>query len=96
MTIYFISDGEYVKIGYTNGNPLERLASLQTGNARLLKVLHTMPGSLSEEQALHQRFHHLRACGEWFELTDEIQQFIGTPKLQAEFKKTIILLTHRG
>ena len=84
MTIYFISDGEYVKIGYTSGNPKERLASLQTSNARQLKIIQTIPGDIYKEQTLHQRFHHLRACGEWFKFTEEIREFINTPKIPKE------------
>ena len=30
--IYVISDGEHYKIGYTAGEPRERLKTLQTGN----------------------------------------------------------------
>lgn len=86
MTVYFISDGEYVKIGYTNSDPKDRLAGLQTGNARHLQIIHTIPGNISKEQALHQRFQHLKVRGEWFKFTEEIQNFIVSPEIQRKQK----------
>ena len=39
MTIYFLSDGEYIKIGYTKQDVYSRINSLQTANARELKKM---------------------------------------------------------
>jgi hypothetical protein len=65
--IYFIQDGDDgpVKIGYSN-KPDVRLRNLQTGNYRELRLCHVIPGDLSVEKQLHQRFEPARIRGEWF------------------------------
>ena len=40
MAIYLISDGELVKIGYSQ-NPIKRLNQLQTGHPKKLKLIKT-------------------------------------------------------
>lgn len=67
--VYFISDGDYVKIGVaTHVN--ERLRQLQTGNPRkltLIKVLKSeKPYEL--ENNLHDIFEKYRVNGEWFNI----------------------------
>lgn len=67
--IYFITDGEFVKIGYTDNEDLApRLAALQTANARELRVVGTIPGGADVEATLHRVFGALRVRGEWFAL----------------------------
>lgn len=72
-TIYFILDEERdaVKIGIS-GDPMGRLASLQTGHAGRLRLVGTMPGTRHDEKRLHQRFAGVRLRGEWFRRTPEI------------------------
>lgn len=83
--VYFITDGEYVKIG--KGLPFNRMKSCQTGNPRRLKILFTIPvgeeakggeywwratpGKPAEE-ALHQMFKHYHILGEWFDILDRV------------------------
>jgi predicted GIY-YIG superfamily endonuclease len=71
MIIYFIQeepDGA-IKIGQTS-NISKRLASLQTGGARQLKVLHSFEVSderaNQEEKHIHHCFRNRRMRGEWF------------------------------
>lgn len=78
MPIYFIQevpDGA-VKIGYTGGDPYARLASLQTGNSKPLRVLAFAPGGPKEERDLHERFADLRLQGEWFHPGPKLLGFI--------------------
>lgn len=70
--VYFISDGEFVKIGKTTGSPECRLASLQTGNPRELTIvgiafLGTEKGTVLEYW-LHGLLKKYRVRGEWFSL----------------------------
>lgn len=70
--IYFISDGEYTKIGITY-NLESRLPTLQNANARKLEVLHiiycdTSAYASAMEASLHRHFQDCRAEGEWFKL----------------------------
>lgn len=69
--IYVIFDGEHHKIGYTAGDPKDRLQMLQVGSSRALVLVTTLPGEMSDEKRLHMRFAHTRVRGEWFALTDE-------------------------
>ena len=74
--IYFISDGEYVKIGIAS-LPRQRLANLQTSNARKLKILFLVPQrtrseALIMEKQLHTMFGEDRLEGEWFDILDKL------------------------
>lgn len=73
--VYFISDGEAVKIGISK-NPTKRLAQLQTGHPRRLSILATLPGGADEEMQLHGRFREHRLHGEWFGDCPEIRSYI--------------------
>lgn len=70
--VYFISDGEYIKIGQTT-NLKKRLGGLQCANARRLTVLHTIESEdvdyiANLEYNLHNIFSEYRVVGEWFNL----------------------------
>ena len=76
MTIYFVSDGEYIKIGCTKQDIYSRINSLQTGNARQLICMGNIPGDLEIEKNLHNRFKHLQEKGEWFRKDQELIEYI--------------------
>lgn len=79
--VYFISDGEFVKIGIAN-NPIQRLLTLQIGNARELKCLFTIPvykwhglnfsAAYDLEVFLHKGFGSNHIRGEWFDILHRI------------------------
>jgi hypothetical protein len=69
--VYCITDGEYVKIGYSV-NPSKRVAELQTGNARILRVLGTLPGTPADERRLHEKYIEHNVLQEWFELDSDL------------------------
>lgn len=77
--IYFVSDGEFIKIGRAV-DVLKRIRSLQSGHPRQLTVLTTMLTSLETERLLHRRFDPLRAkaraSGEWFRPEGDLMAFI--------------------
>lgn len=78
--VYFITDGELIKIGYS-GAPEVRLSDLQTHSGRELEILKTIPGTYEDERRLHTQFSHLRVRGEWFQSDPELLDFIaGRPK----------------
>jgi hypothetical protein len=62
--VYFISDGDAIKIG--RGQPDARRDGLQTGNPRNLTVLVRARSDGLDEGMLHAHFAHLRLRGEWF------------------------------
>lgn len=80
--VYFVTDGEFIKIGYSN-EPKSRMNSLRSGNPRTLRLLGVIPGTLAIEKSLHQRFAHLEVRREWFkdnrhEIINLIEQLVRT------------------
>ncbi len=79
--VYFIqsggSDGP-VKVGTTKGDPMRRLADMQTGNPTVMRLLLAIPGDRSVEQAHHALFDagRIRRNGEWFRATPQLMVFI--------------------
>lgn len=66
--VYFVQAGDQpeIKIGYTT-DVGRRLASLQTGNGKRLRLLVLLPGSQRLEVAYHRLLAQDRTVGEWFE-----------------------------
>lgn len=79
--IYFIHDAERnrVKIGYSE-KPPARLRTIQTAHSAGLKLLGSIPGSVSGEKRLQRQYKRLWIRGEWF---------TATPELMADIKKLI-------
>ena len=70
--VYVISDGEYIKIGKSSGNPAGRLSALQTGNARTLKLLMIISNPQYNgtiiEQRIHNYYKRQQIKNEWFSI----------------------------
>lgn len=75
-TVYFVADGELVKIGWTKKTAAERMVNLQSGNPRPLVLVATMPGNLAVEEALHDHFADFRVTGEWFRTEPLLVEFM--------------------
>lgn len=73
--VYFISDGEAIKIG-TSTRPDRRVRALQTSHPRRLRIVGVMRGGAALEQELHRKFRRVRLKGEWFSDCAEINDFI--------------------
>lgn len=74
--VYFISDGEFVKIGVAK-NPEKRLNDLQTANARKLSILCKIPTKSDKdaymlEGRLHFEYSAFAKNGEWFNILNHI------------------------
>ncbi len=90
--IYFISDGEYIKIGKSI-SPLRRLKELQTANGRALELIGIIPSSKVNENVLHSVFGDSHVRGEWFEIDSSILSFIDYHKeedLEKNFTDNIL------
>jgi|SRR3974390_187857 hypothetical protein len=71
--IYFLKQGEFVKIGYS-ATPNARMATHQTSSPQKLTLIRMIPGSLLTEQWLFSYFGHLRIRprSEWFKFSPEM------------------------
>lgn len=77
--VYLVDEGSRespVKFGYCYDAPLARLAGLQTGNPRKLRLLGAQPGSYGVEQYIHGKFAEYRLAGEWFEATPVVARYV--------------------
>jgi len=74
--VYFITDGEFIKIGKAN-DPIERMRTMQTGNARELKMLGYYEDYDEElEGYMHKIFAKDRVRGEWFKPSKDLYRFL--------------------
>lgn len=67
VNVYFVSDGEYIKIGISN-NLKSRLSGIQTGNARKLSLEHSIScddyrQAQALEKILHEHFSSFHVSG---------------------------------
>lgn len=76
--IYFISDCENIKIGFTKSNVEKRLKQLQTGCVKKLYILGYITGNIDDEKKLHTMFgaSRIRCNGEWFRPTKDLLDYI--------------------
>ena len=65
-TVYIVTDGHAVKIGFTSKTVKERVAQLQTGNPRPITVLSAFSGTIADEQRIHAALSENNVSGEWF------------------------------
>jgi len=77
--VYFVSDGEYVKIGYTS-DIKERMQSLQIGNPRRLKMLFCIGCrneyfALQLETFLQSIYQGRHVLGEWYDILNYIDVY---------------------
>lgn len=76
--IYFVqvSSGGSLKIGWAK-DPSKRIKILQTSHPKPLRMLGVVPGTRSDERALHKRFAHARKSGEWFDRSAILNDVMG-------------------
>lgn len=76
--IYFIQYGkdDFIKIGYTENNVLDRMQALQTSSPYKLNLLGVIEGDELTEKSLHEKFKKYHIRGEWFKSGKELLQFI--------------------
>ncbi len=67
--VYFISDGDYTKIGYTYYLP-KRMEVLQISNARKLTLVYSYLtiAPKEDETAMHLKYASSHISGEWYDL----------------------------
>lgn len=70
-----VSEVTVIKFGKSK-RPRERLSTLQSGNPIKLKIYAEMDWPNEYEHLIHQKFAPKRRLGEWFEIDDEIHDFM--------------------
>ncbi len=73
--VYFVGGGNHIKIGLARDVAF-RLATLRASSPIPLELLLAIPGDLTVEQRLHQRFAALRSHNEWFRAEEPILAFV--------------------
>lgn len=68
--IYLISDGKYLKIGFTS-NLDKRLKQYAT-HSNSIELIDYKEGDKEDESILHSHFSHYRLNTEWFEYSEDI------------------------
>jgi hypothetical protein len=74
-SVYFVGSLSLIKIGKASC-VRSRMKDLQNMSAAPIVLLHTIPGGIETERALHARFADLRVHGEWFRGVDPLLSFI--------------------
>jgi hypothetical protein len=78
--VYFIAatqgDDVRVKIGFTRGEPADRLRSLQCGSPLPLGIYTAFEGDKATERLFHKTFAPLRLHGEWFAMKGKLRDFM--------------------
>ena len=82
--VYFVTDGNYIKIGYTSQDIEKRIKQLNTGSIHNLRLLGWINGDKKKEKELHIKFSQsrVRYNAEWFEATTDLIDFINENNLQ--------------
>lgn len=65
-TFYALRADEYIKIGFTRGCILKRMAKLQTGNPIELRIVGIGNGGRFMERQAHEALKYYRVFGEWY------------------------------
>ena len=73
--IYFITDGKFVKIGFSN-NLKQRLVAMQSHSPYDLKTVYVSEGTEKLERLFHDLFKDLKVRGEWFKYSGNLYEFI--------------------
>lgn len=78
--IYFFTNGENIKIGFTKNTVQKRLKQLNTGSDKQLYYLGCFSGTMEDEKQLHKKFekYKLRSNGEWFVADEELLGYINS------------------
>jgi hypothetical protein len=95
-TVYMISNGHAVKIGFTTQGVSKRLKQLQTASSDKLEVIYILENSTREvEQSLHRYFgkngNDYNIRNEWYDL-QFVKDWIRRDKLEKQAQRELGLI----
>lgn len=73
--IYFITDRNFVKIGFTK-NVEKRLENLQVGTPQKLELTYSLEGTVFDEKIIQNMFSEYHERGEWYRLEGRLEGFL--------------------
>jgi predicted DNA-binding transcriptional regulator AlpA len=76
QVVYFLADGDAIKIGTTKGHPSARANSMNSGNPRKIDYLYSIWADRTIEATLHALFQPFLIQGEWFTAGSELKTFL--------------------
>jgi hypothetical protein len=68
--------GGPIKIGYTSGAAVARLADLQCGSPLRLRIVGTFKGDIGRERRIHGDLAEHRLHGEWFSVNETVMSYL--------------------
>lgn len=81
--IYVLGNEEVVKIGFTTAID-SRVQAIKAHNIASIRLQLIVPGSIRDEERLHNRFSDYRMHAEWFRREGSLQAWIDAPPVNIE------------
>jgi hypothetical protein len=77
-TVYLLynAEGRRWKIGWTGGDPERRRRAIESAAGTEVQLVATMPGTRTDEGAIHFLLASERLVGEWFRDSEKVRQWI--------------------
>ncbi len=75
MVYFILCNNDFVRIGFSD-DVTRRLANLKSGNPYPLRLIGVLDGDKKREKLYHCQYINSRSHGDWFRLTEDIQQFM--------------------
>lgn len=73
--VYLVETEDFVKVGFTR-NLVSRLAQINTCTPHSVRLIHSFPGTIRDEQEIHTHLGDHRHKLEWFRKTEEVMGYI--------------------
>lgn len=73
--VYLASSGHLLKIGYTSGPAVRRVAGLNRTSPVAVTLVSSFPGTVNDEHSTHLHFAEHRHRGEWFRDDPSIRDY---------------------
>jgi hypothetical protein len=84
--VYFLSDGAAIKVGFS-AQPTLRLRALTAASLKQITVLGKVPGTRSNERAIHFDLAEFCIKGEWFADNEKVRSYISNILAVGSFSK---------
>ena len=73
--VYIVETEDFIKVGFTR-NLASRLAQINTCTPHQVKLVHSFPGTIQDEQQIHRALGDSRHKLEWFRKTESVLAYV--------------------